>query len=656
MRHTITALATACLSLALTLSCSKSQGEDGPQDNQINLKATLLMPEGIRTHWDSSSQIGVTSMLGGNSRFPSQSKGSSTTETFSGQVIGMLENLFAYYPYASQLSSIEVPHSQTPERYCPQLSAQVLVSEMFRRGNDVSVKMRPATSILALRFLNSKALEAMDISHVKISSQKPLAGQVSLDLKEGTVQAGTQTQKHVWADLSALALRTDGLEYAYISVLPLELDRGEVLDVEVVADAKTYLLKLTLDKTLSLKASQMQVLSVDLASATESQDSGKPGSATFQEVKAENPSSSTVVLKASFTAATSKPEEVGFIYGLTENALNQTKVASLGTATTSGSFQAELTGLSANTQYYFKSYVKVNGTYDFADETVTVFSTVGSFKTLEQKQDPEPGEGEAAIKRNWAELPVYLSGSDLEYHTHEKLPSNRNLRNYSFCFDRAKHCSLWVAYPLHDVYFGSASRQNSFNYDPCCVDDKYEAAISSNAYYPKGGGSFSHSRGHQLPSSDRTASAADNNTTFYATNMTPQVQDFNGNIWERLEDKVRGWVCTDTLYVVTGAHFDGSEKYAYDLRGTGKACAVPTHYYKVLLRTKSGSSRKRVQDCSASELQCVGFWFQHKANSGQPSSSDMRSVEEIENLTGFKFFANVPNAPKSTYQAKDWGL
>ena len=32
------------------------------------------------------------------------------------------------------------------------------------------------------------------------------------------------------------------------------------------------------------------------------------------------------------------------------------------------------------------------------------------------------------------------------------------------------------------------------------------------------------------------------------------------------------------------------------------------------------------------------------------------SVEEIEKLTGFTFFANVPNAPKSDCNPSDWGL
>jgi hypothetical protein len=34
----------------------------------------------------------------------------------------------------------------------------------------------------------------------------------------------------------------------------------------------------------------------------------------------------------------------------------------------------------------------------------------------------------------------------------------------------------------------------------------------------------------------------------------------------------------------------------------------------------------------------------------------MMSVQELDRLTGFTFFANVPNAPKSKATAADWGL
>ena len=251
----------------------------------------------------------------------------------------------------------------------------------------------------------------------------------------------------------------------------------------------------------------------------------------------------------------------------------------------------------------------------------------------------------------WAEMPAKVEKANLEYCYHDKLPSNKKLRNYSFCFDKEKHCALWVAYPLHSCYIdGDGDRTNAWGYDPCCVEDMYEPNLR-NAYYPKNGSSYSHSRGHQLPSADRVASYEDNATTFYYTNMTPQLQSLNGATWESLESDIRNkWMCSDTLYVVTGAHFDKGYDYAYDNKGAGKACAVPTHYYKVILRTKSGNSRKWVGKCSASELQCVGFWFDHAAKAPR----QMMSVAEIERKTGHTFFANVPNAPKTTYNTSDW--
>jgi endonuclease G len=231
------------------------------------------------------------------------------------------------------------------------------------------------------------------------------------------------------------------------------------------------------------------------------------------------------------------------------------------------------------------------------------------------------------------------------------LPSNNKLRNYSFCFDKEKYCALWVAYPLHECYTeGEGKRTNAWGYDPCCVDDDYEPNLR-NAYYPQGGSEYSHSRGHQLPSADRLASNEDNATTFYYSNMTPQLQSLNGGTWASLEDDLRNrWMCSDTLYVVTGAHFEPGYGYAYDQKGAGKACAVPTHYYKVILRTKKGNSGKWVGDCSAGELQCAGFWFVHEGG----AQRQIMSVTDIESKTGLTFFTNVPNAPKSTYNASDW--
>ncbi len=343
-------------------------------------------------------------------------------------------------------------------------------------------------------------------------------------------------------------------------------------------------------------------------------------------------------LSGQYSAATTAPSEVGFEFG-TSPSLGQKATASTPSGT-SGSFEKAISGLNQNTTYYARAYVVVKGTGDYASQSQSFFGETVEFTTLKPAQEP-------ALARSWAELPAARTIANYEVAAHASLPSNSKLRNYSFGFDKEKHCALWVAYPLHSCYLGSTSRTDAFDYDPDCIDNSYEANIGNYAYYPKNGETYSHSRGHQLPSADRTKSVADNQTTFYATNMTPQLYSLNGVEWAALENDVRNMICSDTLYVVTGAHFDGSQGVAYDNKGKGKACAVPTHYYKVLLRTKSGNSGKRVQECSASELQCIGYWVEHSGS----ATIQTKSVAEIEALTGFTFFANVPNAPK---ESKSW--
>ncbi|MBP3483040.1 MAG: DNA/RNA non-specific endonuclease [Alistipes sp.] len=271
-------------------------------------------------------------------------------------------------------------------------------------------------------------------------------------------------------------------------------------------------------------------------------------------------------------------------------------------------------------------------------------------------------------KSGWYELPEIADDEAYIYFTHDKLPSSPDKRNYSFCFAPEHYAAIWVAYPLHKCYTGSADRRNSFGYDipfsKFCDDPRFEyQAQVTGAYYTNrndtniSATNLQYSRGHQLPSADRTASAADNDTSFFATNMTPQLQALNGGAWQGLETLVREkWICSDTLYVVTGALFDEGHPYAYDNKSQGKRVSVPTHYYKALLRTKSGISGKKVSECRADELQCIGFIFAHDTSrsSQKVYRSDACSISALEQRTKLRFFTNVPSAPKDVCDTSLW--
>ena len=285
----------------------------------------------------------------------------------------------------------------------------------------------------------------------------------------------------------------------------------------------------------------------------------------------------------------------------------------------------------------------------------------------------DPPANAGAYRTGWAELPYECDadGNGIDdndatlYYAHhlcagseKNAQKNGSARNFTVCFSAKHHCPVWVAAPRHDSYEGSANRTDAYQKDP-----KIPSDIQYNSKSTGGG----CNKGHMLGSAERTSSSATNRQVFYYSNIAPQyTSTFNtgGGAWNNLEDKVDGWVCADTLYVVVGCYFD---KFS-DKRGNTATPATieyggrtdvsrPTMFYYALLRTKKGNTKKAVWDCTADELQCAAFVKCHEAPKGSSvSSQDMMSISELEKLTGFSYFANVPNAPKSSYKASEWGL
>ena len=276
--------------------------------------------------------------------------------------------------------------------------------------------------------------------------------------------------------------------------------------------------------------------------------------------------------------------------------------------------------------------------------------------TTKQKE----GEGGSSVASNtkykgWAELPNEdLSKKNSEYfYAYHLCPDiyagNTNARNFTTCYSKSKICPVWVAAPLHVSYAGGG-RHDAYKPDPdikCQQNGKWDG----------------YTRGHMLGSAERNRTVATNHQVFYYSNIAPQLGSsgyFNtgGGQWNTAEDWVdKQWRnSNDTCYQVVGCYWENTSK---DVRGT----KIPTHFYTVLLKAKKGV-KKWVGDCSADELQTICIWVRHKNYSKgevvKPNNFDakgmFKSVAEIEKLTGHKFFTNVPNAPKASYNTKDWNF
>ncbi len=258
--------------------------------------------------------------------------------------------------------------------------------------------------------------------------------------------------------------------------------------------------------------------------------------------------------------------------------------------------------------------------------------------------DPWPGLKSDPYQSGWMELPAVEDeeGRAFIYHTAEV--DGQQKRNYSMLYDAAGRIALWVAYPLCGDYIGSG-RTDAWGYDPK-IPDEYEPLL--NHGWPERG----FDRGHQIPSGSRNANTAMNRQTFYYTNMTAQVSRFNQGLWANLENRVRGFVSVcDTLYVVTGPIFDSGEPERWTEDNAGNPVAVPDGYFKAVLS----------YSVSSSAYYSVAFVYDNTEYSrSNPTASDMCSVSEVEEMTGFTFFNNLPRSIASSVKAQcepdRWGL
>ena len=343
---------------------------------------------------------------------------------------------------------------------------------------------------------------------------------------------------------------------------------------------------------------------------------------------------------------------------------------------------------------FFLNFTENKGQSERIAEVKVEFSD-GYSQTLAVRQ--YASEVDFVYNRQWAEQPEKVENRHYIHKTYySTLMDGKRVRNFSVCYDTDKMCSRWVAYPGHSVYrkWGSyqvgennnSGRTNAWAFDDavtqyapsedynCAYEivskydsktDAYDTAKEpviphsrqADICYTNGFG-WGWARGHMLPSSQRYNTWENNAQTCYATNIMVQQYDFNGGSWADVEALERNKNCSDTLYVVVGTLFENSKT----ITRFGRTIGVPTHCYKLLLRTKSGNTGKAISNItSADELICIGFLFENSESSADiDKSKAVTSVAEIEKRSGFKFFRNlnpeIADKVKSQNKPSDWGM
>ena len=216
--------------------------------------------------------------------------------------------------------------------------------------------------------------------------------------------------------------------------------------------------------------------------------------------------------------------------------------------------------------------------------------------------------------------------------------------SFTLSYNRDKGTPNWVSWHLENAWTGSLPRTDTFRADPAVSPDWYR--VQSTDYFASG-----FDRGHMTPNADRDNPAAIplNQETFLMSNMVPQAPNNNQGPWADLENFLRTLLAANEVYVIAGpAGMGGSGDNGPAETLAGGHVTVPAYTWKVALVIPAGDNDiPRVS--AAARTIAVIMPNQNTINSDWHTY--LTTVDAVETLTGYDFFANVPDAIENSIEA-----
>lgn len=250
-------------------------------------------------------------------------------------------------------------------------------------------------------------------------------------------------------------------------------------------------------------------------------------------------------------------------------------------------------------------------------------------KVLQELEDLKLENLRTELQKNG--LPTLLKDEEVIMHAAMALVYNEEYEQAS-----------WVAHIiLPDVVSGMAGRSNDFRPDPLiktgsAVERDYliKDTLANETYKYDG---FGFDRGHLAPSADFRWSKKALSESFYYSNMSPQVADFNRDSWAKLEDLLRAYVQEKKvpLYVLTAPLLRPNLPKIE--RGVNHV-AIPVYYYKIALDPVN--------------KQAIAFLMPNK-KCEYPTEHYAVSIDSLEHLTGRDFYSSLPDSLENELEKMD---
>jgi endonuclease G, mitochondrial len=193
---------------------------------------------------------------------------------------------------------------------------------------------------------------------------------------------------------------------------------------------------------------------------------------------------------------------------------------------------------------------------------------------------------------------------------------------FFLAWDSDLRIALWVGYELTlEEVDGELPRLDNFRRDAELGDDSPGAGTYSGSGYD---------RGHLVPAADVKWSDKAMADSFLMSNVTPQLPALNRGPWRELEEAVRDLARREgAVIVITGPIIADREYPRLPEAGT----VIPDYYFKVIL------------DYSEPGLAAWGYILPNSetALAGREYDDFLFSVDEVEEFSGFDFFAPLPD-------------
>jgi DNA/RNA endonuclease G (NUC1) len=231
------------------------------------------------------------------------------------------------------------------------------------------------------------------------------------------------------------------------------------------------------------------------------------------------------------------------------------------------------------------------------------------------------------------------SGATADANNHAHYLQERP--QFSLDYNDTTRQANWVSWSLTSTDVGGSGRSDDFFVDTSLPAGFYQ--VLTTDYSGSG-----YDRGHMCPSADRTVTRADNDVTFFMSNMVPQTPDNNRGIWANFETYCRTLASAGNEVLITA----GTSGFAGSTIASG--VAIPGYTWKVVVVVPlgPGSAVDRIVAAGAAAIRVIAIKVPNIAGiSGTPWQNFVTSPAQIQADTGYTFFTALPGSMASALRS-----